>query len=52
VVDCAIAEQLPDTSVELRIRARLGRALVVVPFDEPRNVTRSLVRLVDTACGV
>ena len=52
VVDCAAAERLPDTSVELRIRARLGRALVVVPFDEPRNVTRSLVRLVDAACGV
>lgn len=52
VLDCARAQQLPDTMLELRVRTQLGRARAALPFDEPRNVTRSLVRLVDTACGM
>ncbi len=52
VLDCAVAQQLPDTMIDLRVRTQLGRARALLPFDEPRNVTRSLVRLVDTACGM
>lgn len=52
VLDCAVAQQLPDTMIELRVRTQLGRARAALPFDEPRNVTRSLVRLVDAACGM
>ncbi|MBM7789105.1 hypothetical protein [Tenggerimyces flavus] len=51
VADCEQAQAYPDSSIQLRVRTRLGMALVDVPFDEPRAVTRSLVRLVDAVCG-
>ncbi len=51
VADCEVAQRYADSSIRLRVTTRLGRALVDVPFDEPRAVTRSIVRLVDSVCG-
>lgn len=49
--DSPLSLKNESETIQLRVRTRLGMALVDVPFDEPRAVTRSLVRLVDAVCG-